>query len=129
MSEETTQETDSKRTVIGQRTYRVSARVIKNFPQIMFLFSPMAHRFYHIQETTYPEYAGIKWESLTEKQQAKVPRGFLVLDDAIEKRFNRDIANFARVNFPTATLEELAAAKFEEAMGHIKKLEMIDKNE
>jgi hypothetical protein len=126
MSEDSTTETDSKRTIIGQRTYRVSARLIKNFPQVMFLFSPRAHRLYHIQETTYPEYAGVKWESLNKEEQAKVPRGFLVLDIAIEKRFNRDLANFARTNFPTATLEELASAKFEESMGYIKKLEMIE---
>jgi hypothetical protein len=126
MSESGSEESDSKRTVIGQRTYRVSARIIKNFPQIMFLFSPRAHRLFHIQETTYPEYAGVKWESLSKKEQVKVPKGFIVLDIAIEKRFNRDFANFGRMNFPTATLEELAAAKFEEAMGHIKKLEMID---
>jgi len=125
MSESGSGESDSKRTVIGQRTYRVSARIIKNFPQVMFLFSPRAHRLFHIQETTYPEYGGISWASLSKAKQTEVPRGFLVLDIAIEKRFNRDFANFARTNFPTATLEELSAAKFKETMAHLKKLEMI----
>jgi hypothetical protein len=129
MSEDSGEGQDSKKTIIGQRTYRVSARILKNFPQVMFLFSPRAHRLYHIQETTYPEYAGITWESLSKKQQAKVPRGFIVLDIAIEKRFNRDFANHARVNFNPATHEEIGAAKFLEASGYQKKLKKIVEQE
>lgn len=100
----------SKKTLIGQRTYRVSARMIENFPQVSFFVSPVAHRLYHLQQTLFPDFAGkdkIDIENL--------PKGFRLMDFAITKQFNRDLANFARFHFSSATQEELISAKFLEA--------------
>ena len=119
MSEKETDVVD-KKSLAGKRTYRVSARIIENFPQISFFVSPTAHRLYHLQQTLFPEYAGKK--DLTD---VKLPKGFRILDQAIVMKFNRDLANFARNTFHSATLEELIAAKFEEAKGIKKKVELL----
>jgi len=99
----------SKKTLIGQRTYRVSSRMIENFPQVSFFVSPIAHRLYHLQQTLFPAVSGSK-----EIKTEELPKGFRCLDIAITKRFNRDLANFVRYNFSSATQEELIAAKFQE---------------
>lgn len=111
-----------KKSLAGQRTYRVSSRMIENFPQISFLVSPIAHRLYHLQITLFPELAGVKTIKMKD-----LPRGFRLLDQAIVMRFNRDLANFARNNFHSATHEELLAAKFEESIGKKKVVEPIVK--
>lgn len=121
MSEDKSEVVD-KKSLAGQRTYRVSSRMIENFPQISFLVSPIAHRLYHLQLTLYPEFAGMKKIPVD-----KMPKGFRMLDQAIVMKFNRDLANFARNNFHSATHEELLAAKFEESIGKKKVIEPIGK--
>lgn len=111
-----------KKSLGGQRTYRVSSRILENFPQISFFVSPDAHRLYHLQKTLFPEQAGKK-----ELKSEEIPKGFIILDTAIIMRFNRDLANFARNRFTSATHEELLAAKFEEASGRKKRIEPIVK--
>ncbi len=101
-----------KKALAGQRTYRVSSRMGENFPQISFLVSPIAHILFHLQQSLFPDHAGKKEIKLDE-----LPKGFRILDKAIIMRYNRDIANFARNRFNSATHEELLAAKFEEAVG------------
>lgn len=107
-----------KKTLIGERTYRVSTRMEENHPQIRFFVSPVAHRLYHLQMTLYPEFAGKKRLSeMTKEEKAKLPKGYMVLDLAITKKFLRDLANYARTRFHTATQEELLSSKFRESRG------------
>jgi hypothetical protein len=118
MSSESAGKGDIKQQALfGQRTYRVSARILKQFPEIINFVSPLAHIFWHLEITLYPELAGKVnvFEILDKPEELrKLPPGFLVLDTAIVMRFNRDLARFA-LNFNSATLEELLAAKFKES--------------
>lgn len=120
MSDKGDKDRVDKATLSGQRTYRVSSRMLENFPQISFLVSPSAHSLYHLQLTLFPE--AVKKEKLKPEE---IPNGFKVLDRAIVMQFNRDLANFARNTFHSATLEELVAAKFGETKIGKKKVEMI----
>ena len=112
----------SKKTLIGQRTYRVSARMIENFPQVSFFVSPVAHRLYHLQQTLFPDYVGLDKPDIE-----NLPKGFRLMDLAITKQFSRDLANFARYNFSSATQEELISAKFQESKSVKKMLSAIAK--
>lgn len=119
-----------KKTLIAERTYRVSARMIENFPQVSFFVSPRAHRLYHLQLTCYPDYAGKKDISkMSEKELKELPKGFRLLDFAITMRFYRDLANYVRLNFSPATQEELVAAKFEESKGFKKVMDSVIKDD
>lgn len=108
-----------KKALVGQRVYRVSSRMIENFPQISFFVSPIAHILYHLQQTYFPEHAGKKTIKLDE-----LPKGFRLLDEGIVMQYNRDLANFTRDRFSSQTHEELVAAKFEEATGLKKKVDL-----
>lgn len=119
-----------KRTLIAERTYRVSARMIENFPQLSFFVSPRAHRLYHLQLTLFPDHAGKKDISkMSNKELLALPKGFRVLDLAITMRYYRDLANFGRLNFSPPTHEELVAAKFEESKGFKKVMDSVIKDE
>lgn len=119
-----------KRTLIAERTYRVSARMLENFPQVSFFVSPRAHRLYHLQLTLYPEHAGKKdLAKMSDKELRELPKGFRLLDLAITMRFFRDLANYVRLNFSPATQEELVAAKFMESKGFKKIMKSVIKDE
>lgn len=117
-----------KKTLVAQRTYRVSTRMDENFPQIRFFVSNRAHLLYHLQKTLYPEFAGkVDVSKMNIEELRKLPKGFRLLDDAIKMRYNRDAANYVRIRFNTATQEELMAAKFSSSKGLKKiKKEMLD---
>lgn len=127
MSEKETDRVD-KKTLAGQRTYRVSSRMDENFPQIRFFVSNRAHLLYHLQKTLYPNLAGkVDTSKLELEELRKLPKGFRLLDIAITMRYNRDAANYVRIRFATPTQEELMASKFSSSKG-LRKIsdEMLD---
>lgn len=105
---------DSKTAVMGQRTYRVSARMLENFQDIIFFVSPIAHVLWQLQKLYFSEIADDP--KVTEISHEKLPPGFRLLDQAIVSQFNRDVARYA-MNFNPATHEELLASKFRESGG------------
>lgn len=136
MSEDDAKTAD-KKTLMGQRTYRVSTRIVENFPEVQFLVSSTAHSLYHLQKTLYPEFAGKKdfslniesdeqFRDVVDKLIAKgVPKGFILLDLAINLRYNRDLAGYSRNYFHSATQEEFIASKFEESKGIKRKMKDV----
>jgi hypothetical protein len=114
------------RDLYAQRTYRVSARILEQFREIIYLVSPMAHLLWHLELVLYPNYAGkVKVWELRDKpdELAKLPPGFRLLDMAQVMRFNRDLARLGLNLFHPATIEELLAAKFKESTKFKKRLE------
>lgn len=114
------------RDLYGQRTYRVSARILEQFREIIYLVSPMAHLLWHLELVLYPNHAGkVKVWELHDKpdELAKLPPGFRLLDMAQVMRFNRDLARLGLNIFHPATIEELLAAKFKESSRVKKRLD------
>lgn len=114
------------RDLYAQRTYRVSARILEQFREIIYLVSPMAHLLWHLELILYPNHAGkVKvWELQDQPEKlAALPPGFRLLDMAQVMRFNRDLARLGLNLFHPATIEELLAAKFKESAKFKKRLE------
>lgn len=119
-----------KKTLVAQRTYRVSTRIDENFPQSRFFCSPRGHALYHLLKTLWPELAGkIDVSKLSTEELRKLPKGFLALYFAIDFRYNRDAANYVRKFFHSATQEELMASKFKESSGLRRVQKGIEKND
>lgn len=117
-----------KKFLLGERTYRVSTRMEENHPEVRFFVSPRSHRLYHLQKTLYPNYAGkVNVDKLSEEELKELPKGFRLLDRAIRMRFNRDLANYSRNRFHSATQEELTASKFKESSGFKRKAKVKKK--
>lgn len=122
LSDEETAEATKRVKELGERTYRVASRMLANFEEVIFFVSPRAHDLWHLQLWLFPEHAGKKVEAIPLKE---VPKGFRYLDQAVYKRFMRDLARFA-VSFSGATHEELLAAKIEDAKKGKRKLTLED---